>query len=260
MFCLPPTFCCDMDQQQTPRFDGPLHQPKDGPTIYEVAERTFGRRFASDTELWKFVKTKDRDLKLNTALLAAGWKCRTKRKPKIQLQTADRLFQEFMKRLTESNRNTGFAYFVSEVILFGSYLRREERVTDIDLCINYCRKTHALYKRKLRRFMREKHVDAEEAYRLSVREIDDFLTGKNPRIHTCDEGTIRRMGVPHKVIYSIPQIKSFIRLIAETEVRINVTHLHEDLQKRLEKQHRRDRLQQNPPVAKLKGSKSEPNA
>jgi hypothetical protein len=68
------------------------------------------------------------------------------------------------------------------------------------------------------------------------------------------------MGVPHKVIYSIPQIKSFIRLIAETEVRINVTHLHEDLQKRLEKQHRRDRLQQNPPVAKLKGSKSEPNA
>ena len=225
---------CDMDQNQ-PRYEGPLHQPKNGSTIYEVAERTFGRKFSSDTDLWKFVNTKERDLKLNMALLAAGWKCKAKRKRKIQLQTADRLFQGFMNRLDESNRNTGFAYFVAEVILFGSYLRREERVSDIDLCIDYCRKTHALYKRKLRRFMRQDHVDAAQAYRLSVREIDEFLTGKNPRIHTCDEGTIRRMGVPYKVIYSIPRIKSFVRLIAETEGRINVTHLHDELEKRLEK-------------------------
>jgi predicted nucleotidyltransferase len=222
-----------MDQGKLPRYDGPLHQPKNGPTIFEVAERTFGRRFANDTELRRFVNTKRRELKLNMALLDAGWNVQPKRMPKIQLRTADRLFRDFMDRVAESNHNTGFAYFVEKVLLFGSYLRREERVTDIDVCISYCLKTHALYRRKLRRLIRERHVDAEQGYRMTVREIDDFITGKHPRIHTSDEGTIRRLGVPYKVIYAIPQIKSFVRLIAETDDRINVTFLHEELYRRL---------------------------
>jgi len=222
-----------MEHDHSPQYDGPLHQPRDGPTIFEVAERTFGRKFLSDTDLSKFLDTGERDLQLNMALLAAGWKCQKKTRRKIQLRTADRLYESFMKRLNESNRNAAFAYFVEQVIVFGSYLRREERVTDIDLCISYCRKTRAMVERKIRRFMREKHVDKNEGYRLSVREIDEFLIGTNSRFHTCDSGRITRLGVPYKVIYSIPNIKSFVRLIAATEDRLDVSHLHEELERRL---------------------------
>jgi hypothetical protein len=52
---------------------------------------------------------------------------------------------------------------------------------------------------------------------------------------TSDEGAIRRLVVPFKVIYSLPQTKSFVRLIAETEDRVDVTHLHEELYRRLAK-------------------------
>src|ERR1035437_2015435 len=67
---------------------GPLKQPKTGPTMFEVAERRFGRKFRSATELWSFVNTKRRDLELDQDLLAAGWRRQRKRK-KILLQTAD---------------------------------------------------------------------------------------------------------------------------------------------------------------------------
>jgi len=222
-----------MDDRIPPKYNGPFEQPKTGPTVFEVAERIFGRRFRSDTELWKFVNSEQRDLELNRALLAAGWKPQKKKKDKILLRTADRLFQALMNRLDESNRDTRFAYFVEEVILFGSYLRRDERVTDIDICISYCRKTQAKLNRTIRRMMRDRHVDADEGYKLSVREIDDFLTARHPRFHTSDTGTIRRLGVPCKVIYRIPQAKAFLRLIAATENRIDVKHLHDFLERRV---------------------------
>jgi predicted nucleotidyltransferase len=138
-----------------------------------------------------------------------------------------------MDRLDESNRDTRCAYFVEEVILFGSYLRREERVTDIDLCISYCRKTQAKLNQTIQRMMRERHVDADGGYKLSVREIDDFLTARHPRFHTSDTGTIRRLGVPYKVLYRLPQAKAFLRLLTTTENRIGVKHLHDFLEKQL---------------------------
>jgi predicted nucleotidyltransferase len=216
-----------MDQRLPPSYEGLLVQPKNGPTVFEVAERLFGRRFGSDTELWKFVNTDDRDLQLNLALLGAGWRCQRRPTKKILLKTADRLFQRFMDKLAESNRNTRFAYFVEEVIVFGSFLRREERVTDIDYCVSYCQKTKAMVNRKIRGIMRRHDVNVETAYKMSLQEIGDFLTAKHPVSIPQDEGTIRRMGVPYKVVYRIPQIKKFVRLIAATEDQISVRHLHE---------------------------------
>lgn len=222
-----------MDHEIPPKYDGPLQQPKNGPTVFEVAERTFGRKFRSDTQLWRFVNTKERDLELNRALLAAGWKCQRKPKKKILLRTADRLFAEFMNRLAESNRNTRFGYFVEEVILFGSFLRREAEVTDIDLCVSYCRKTRANVERKIRRMMRQHRVDKYKGYALSLAEIGDFLTAKNPRFHASDAGTIRRLDVPYKLIYRLPDANTFVRLIAATEDQIDVKHLHQFIQERV---------------------------
>jgi hypothetical protein len=222
----------DMDDLTESKHAGPLRQPKDGPTMFEVAERLFGRKFRSATELWRFVHTKRRNLELDRALLAAGWK--RKRKPrKILLRTADRLFQGFLNRLAESNRNTQFAYFVEEVILFGSFLRREEQVTDIDLCVKYYRKTQAKLNQKILRLMRDHCVGADEAYELSLEEIGDFLTAKHPRFHISDGGTIKRFRVPHRVIYRLPDAKEFSRLLSATESQIDVRHLHEFIQKRV---------------------------
>ena len=66
-----------------------------------------------------------------------------------------------------------------------------------------------------------------------MREIDDFLTARHPRFHTSDTGTIRRLGVPYKVVYRLPQAKAFLRLLTATENRIGVKHLHNFLEKRL---------------------------
>jgi predicted nucleotidyltransferase len=222
-----------MDHQVRTKYAGPLQQPTNGPTVFEVAGRVFGREFHSATQLWKFVNTKERDLELNRALLAAGWRCQKKPKKKILLRTADRLFEGFMNRLAQSNRNKGFAYFVEEVVLFGSFFRREERVTDIDLCISYCRKTRANVERRIRHIMREHRVDQHKGYEMSLAEVGDFLTAKNSRFHPSDVGTIKRLSVPYKVIYCLPDAKKFLRLLAATEDQVGVKHLHEFIQKRV---------------------------
>jgi hypothetical protein len=77
-------------------------------------------------------------------------------------------------------------------------------------------------------------VDANEGYRLSLREIGDFLTAKNPRFHASESGVITRMGVPHKVAYRIPQLREFVRLIAKTEDRMNVAHLYKFIRERVD--------------------------
>jgi predicted nucleotidyltransferase len=221
-----------MNDRKPPIYTGPLEQPKAGPGVFEVAEHLFGREFTSATDLFSFVNTRQRDLALNLALLTAGWKPQRKPKSKILLRTADRLFQGFLDRLAESNRTTRFAYFVEEVVLFGSFLERQERVTDIDLCVSYCRKTLAMVTQKIERIMREHRVDAAKAYDLSLQEIGDFLTAGHPRFHLSDAGRTKRLGVPFQVIYRIPDAKNFVRLIAATESRTDVKHLHRFIEER----------------------------
>jgi hypothetical protein len=61
----------------------------------------------------------------------------TKAKPnkgkKIKLETADRLYCDLLNRLHRINRNKEFGVAVPLVLLFGSYMRRESVVGDIDI-------------------------------------------------------------------------------------------------------------------------------
>jgi hypothetical protein len=54
---------------------------------------------------------------------------------KISLETADRLFTGFKERLSRIPSYEEFGVDVSLVLLFGSYLRREPEVGDIDIAV-----------------------------------------------------------------------------------------------------------------------------
>ena len=55
--------------------------------------------------------------------------------PRVSLQTADNAMKEFLKRVEKVKSDPYFLYKVTEIILFGSYLSKAEKVSDIDLII-----------------------------------------------------------------------------------------------------------------------------
>jgi hypothetical protein len=64
-------------------------------------------------------------------------------------------------------------------------------------------------------------------------DVTGLILPSHPRFHTSETGTIKRLGEPYEVVYRIPQIKKFLRLIEATEDQIDVDHLHEFIQKRV---------------------------
>jgi hypothetical protein len=58
----------------------------------------------------------------------------TARKP-IARQTAERLLNEFLQRVKEINDCADYAYYVKQVVIFGSYLSDSPNLGDIDLAI-----------------------------------------------------------------------------------------------------------------------------
>lgn len=125
---------------------------------------------------------------------------------KITLRTADALFRRFIDGVDAANANTKLAYFVERIVLFGSYLRRADHVTDIDLCISYVRKTSAKLNQTMRRYVRLKNVDDHEAYNYSLREMGSAVEC-SPRFHFNDDGHIERMKVEHRLIYLFPDLR-----------------------------------------------------
>jgi predicted nucleotidyltransferase len=75
--------------------------------------------------------------------------------------------------------DTRFAYFVEEVILFGSYLRREERVTDIDLGISFAAGFYFLFSRLLPARIQQRPVQLAVSF-LGVDELPKVRIGTEP--------------------------------------------------------------------------------
>jgi hypothetical protein len=210
---------------------GPLARPTGGLTMLEVAEIVFERPFRSATALTTFLDSKDRDFALSMGLSLAGWVPEEKRRDKIAIRTADALFRQFIAGVDAANANTKLAYFVEKITLFGSYLRRAQHVTDIDMCISYLRKTSAKLDQTIRRCARLNGVDSAEGYNLSLREMGKAVEGGS-RFHFSDDGHIDRMGVEHQLIYLFPDLDVYSKLVAETEQRLGVRHLHKFLRDR----------------------------
>ena len=57
--------------------------------------------------------------------------------PPVKRQTADRTLREFMARVEEVNNSSRFLYRITEVVVYGSYLRGAASLGDLDLACEY---------------------------------------------------------------------------------------------------------------------------
>jgi predicted nucleotidyltransferase len=60
-----------------------------------------------------------------------------RKKPRIKRETAERILKEVVQKVKKFNSSpeSQFKYFVSKVLVFGSYLTQKVRLGDIDLAI-----------------------------------------------------------------------------------------------------------------------------
>jgi predicted nucleotidyltransferase len=103
---------------------------------------------------------------------------------KIHRPTATRLLSDFLTRVDEVNRSEKFAFFVVEVRLFGSYLRGEAMVGDVDLAFSLCRKTMGKLRARTLEIARETgrpnvSFDEKLCEKLSVNEVVRYLQSRN---------------------------------------------------------------------------------
>ena len=106
--------------------------------MFEVAQKTFGRNFSTPKDLMDYISAVPgrREMTFQQALIAAGWRAKKKTPTRrISLARADQLFSGLVERIPLANANRKFAFFVQEVVIYGSYLRREKTVGDIDIAM-----------------------------------------------------------------------------------------------------------------------------
>lgn len=210
----------------------PLSPPPGAPTAFEVAAKRFGRNFSTPKDLMDFINEKpQRDMTFQQALIAAGW--RAKKKPatrRISLERADRLFSTLEERIPLANANRKFAFFVQEVLVYGSYLRREKTVGDIDVAMQFAMKTEAKLDERVAFFMRRDKVDRRGGYDRAITEISTFLTNRSTYFHDSDAEAVKR-SYPYRVVYSMPKLQQYVRLVDKTAGWPTVEHLHQFLER-----------------------------
>lgn len=171
-------------------------------------------------------KKPGRDMTFQQALVAAGW--RAKKKPptrRISLKRADELFSGLVERIPRANANRNFAFFVQEILLYGSYLRREKTVGDIDVTMQFAMKTQPKLDGRIAFFMRRDKVDWRGAYGRAIAEVSDFLTNRSKYFHDSDADTVKRL-YPYRVVYEMPAQTEYIQLADKTSDWTTAEHLH----------------------------------
>ena len=220
-----------------------LSPPPGAPSPLEVAGKAFARSFATPKDLCDFIdKVPTREMTFQDSLIAAGWRAK-KKKPnrRISLEKADQLFSGFVERIPEANSNRRFAFFVQEVLVYGSYLRRQSTVGDIDIAMQFAMKTNAKLNERISFYLRRgAAVDWKEGYDLAITEVSNFLTKRSKYFHNADGATVRR-SYPYELVYAMPELKEYVQLVDQTPNSPNVEHLHrflEQAERRRSKQRR----------------------
>jgi hypothetical protein len=174
---------------------GPLSPPPGAPSVLEIARKAFGRRFSTPRDLMDYISAvpERRDMMFQRALIAAGWRAKKKTLTRrISLATADHLFSGLVERIPLANANRKFAFFVQEVVLYGSYLRREKTVGDIDIAMQFAMKTEPKLHERVAFFMRRDKVDWRGGYDRAVTEVSKFLTNGSKYFHDSDADNVKR--------------------------------------------------------------------
>lgn len=206
----------------------PLSPPPGAPSPLEIAGKAFGRSFSTPKDLCDFMDAvPKREMKFQAALIAAGWRAKKKTPTRrISLEKADLLFSAFVERIPLANSNRKFAFFVQEVLVYGSYLRRQRTVGDIDIAIQFAMKTDAKLNERIS-FYRRKNaaMDWKQGYGLAISEVSSFLTKRSKYFHDADAATVKR-SYPYQLVYAMPELKQYAQLVDQTANWPSVEHLH----------------------------------
>ena len=210
----------------------PLSPPPGAPGPLEIAGKTFGRTFTTPKDLFDFLdEVPKREMKYQAALIAAGWRARKKTPTRrIALEKADQLFSAFVERIPMANANRKFAFFVQEVLVYGSYLRRQSTVGDIDVAMQFALKTDAKLNERISFYLRKGAAkDWKDGYGLAIGEVSNFLTKRSKYFHDADSATVKR-SYPYRMVYAMPELQKYVRLVDRTANSPSVEHLHQFLE------------------------------
>jgi hypothetical protein len=146
----------------------------------------------------------------------------------IHRRTADRLLRDFLERVKQVNCNEGFAFFVEEVRLFGSYLHDREMVGDVDLAFSMMRKTIGKLKSRCAQLEKDtgRRLSQKRLYEMSMEEVVRFLQSRSRWLDFAAIENVNQQGFPNKVIYEIPERLRLLKTIQRNEQTANVAHLH----------------------------------
>ena len=151
---------------------------------------------------------------------------------KIRRTTADRLLADFLGRVEQVNRNEQFAFFVEEVRLFGSYLRGEEMVGDVDLAFSMMRKTMGKLTARWAEIAGDKHLSRERLCEMSMDEVERFLRAQSRWLDFAAIENLEKHGFANKIIYQIPRRMDVMKAIKKDEKVATVEHLHRIIEKK----------------------------
>ena len=128
---------------------------------------------------------------------------------RISRATADRLLRELIERATQVNHAREFAYYVSRVVVWGSYLGTAATLGDLDVTVELRAVEHDA---RLQQQLEEKRIRAayaseraprtviEQVY-LPRHEVIRFLKGRSRSYHfvPCDDRVFRQ--APQRIVF-----------------------------------------------------------
>lgn len=141
----------------------------------------------------------------------------TARKP-ITRKTAERLLQEFLQRVEKINSSDDYAYYIKQVIIFGSYLSDNPTLGDIDLSLvlkfrddNLDKRSKHLEERtKLAEKQGRHFKDFLDGLIWPYEEVMRFLKNRSPSIslHNEEHEHVLSRDISSKIIFDISDIKN----------------------------------------------------
>jgi len=141
----------------------------------------------------------------------------TARKP-IARRTADRLVEEFLKRVKEINACDDYVYRIKQVIVFGSYLSDKATLGDVDLAVSLEFRYDDLHMRERQcqeridyALRREKNFRTFlEQVTWPYLEVFTILKGRSPSLslHDVQVEQILSQPIPSKVLFDASLDKS----------------------------------------------------
>jgi len=130
----------------------------------------------------------------------------------IRRKTAERVLEEFLARVEAVNRDPELLFSVGEVWVFGSYMRQGDELGDVDLAVEFVRRTSD--RSRFEELHRARIARAKEAGRTFATVLDELhwpryevelLLKSRKRsisLHDLDQHRVLLKEQPHRVLYA----------------------------------------------------------